>query len=438
MTLSRILFGLLVLLTPAMVTAEELIPWMDDLDQAFSKAQQENKLVLIHFWHEQCAPCRKLESFVFKDGKIAAAIDRDYVAVKVNTRKNPALAKRYKIKSVPQDLVYRSDGEILSQRISPSNSRGYMFMLSQTVKSARGKQGGVDVAVVRAVNGNEPSGIPVVQGQPQSTPPSGATGFRSGHRVSDQPVDQIDPSAQAGPATQGSLPTVSVPTQVVDNPFVGERGAKNIPANTSFDPLKIKNVNTVAIVNYDQNAETTTVRQAEVRVEGDPQPAAVEPDSPTSDTTVESAQPGQTESPSGDAAQTQETLGPDSPEASLPPLGLEGFCPIALIENKEWKEGDRQFGCIHRGQLYLFLSLEARDQFLESPDRYAPVLSGFDPVVFTEQGELVAGSREHGRFIDDRIVLFTNEASFQKFKEAPMQYIDAVRQAMQESEQVAR
>ena len=144
-------------------------------------------------------------------------------------------AKRYKIKSVPQDLVYRSDGEILSQRISPSNSRGYMFMLSQTVKSARGKQGSVDVAVVRAVNGNEPSGIPVVQGQPQSTPPSGPTGFRSGHRVSDQPVDQIDPSAQAGPATQGSLPTVSVPTQVVDNPFVGERGAKNIPANTSFD-----------------------------------------------------------------------------------------------------------------------------------------------------------------------------------------------------------
>ncbi|MEC8240087.1 MAG: thioredoxin domain-containing protein, partial [Planctomycetota bacterium] len=349
MTLSRILFGLLVLLTPAMVTAEELIPWMDDLDQAFSKAEQENKLVLIHFWHEQCAPCRKLESFVFKDGKIAAAIDRDYVAVKVNTRKNPALAKRYKIKSVPQDLVYRSDGEILSQRISPSNSRGYMFMLSQTVKSARGKQGGVDVAVVRAVNGNDPSGIPVVQGQSQFTPPSGPKGFRSGHRLSDQSVDQIDPSAQAGPANQSSLPAVSVPSQVVDNPFVGEQGAQNVPVNTSFDPSKIKNVNTVAIVNYDQNAETTTVRQAEVRDEGDPQPAVVEPDSPTSDTTVESAQPGQTESPSGDAAQTQEALGPDSPEASLPPLGLEGFCPIALIENKEWKEGDRQFGCIHRG-----------------------------------------------------------------------------------------
>ena len=81
MTLSRILFGLLVLLTPAMVTAEELIPWMDDLDQDYSKAHQYNKLVLIHFWHEQCAPCRKLESFVFKDGNIAAAIDRDYVAV---------------------------------------------------------------------------------------------------------------------------------------------------------------------------------------------------------------------------------------------------------------------------------------------------------------------------------------------------------------------
>lgn len=438
MTFSRILFGLLVLLSPAMVSAEELIPWMNDLDQAFSKAQQENKLVLIHFWHEQCGPCRKLESFVFKDSKIAAAIDRDYVAVKVNTRRNPELAKRYKIKSVPQDLVYRSDGEILSQRISPSNSRGYMFMLSQTVKSAREKQGGLDVAVVRAVNGNDPSGIPVVQGQSQFRPPSGPTGFRSGHRLSDQSTDHFDPSSQTGPVTESSKATVSVPAQVVDNPFVGGQGAQNVPVNSSFDPSKIKNVNTVAIVNYDQNAETTTVRQAEVRVEENPQPASVESESPAADTVVESAQPGQAEVPSGEATDKQEALGPDSPEASLPPLGLEGFCPIALIENKEWKEGDRQFGCIHRGQLYLFLSLEARDQFLESPDRYAPVLSGYDPVVFTERGELVSGSREHGRFIDDRIVLFTNEESFQKFKEAPMKYIDAVRQAMQESEQVAR
>ena len=105
MTLSRILFGLLVLLTPAMVTAEEQIPWMDDLDQAFSKAQQENKLVLIHLWHEQCAPCRKLESFVFKDGKIAAAIDRDYVAVK---------STRERTQHSPKDTKSRAFRRILS------------------------------------------------------------------------------------------------------------------------------------------------------------------------------------------------------------------------------------------------------------------------------------------------------------------------------------
>lgn len=105
MTLSRILFGLLVLLTPAMVTAEELIPWMDDLDQAFSKAQQEKKLVLIHFWHEQCAPCRKLESFVFKDGKIPLQL----IAIMLRLK-----STRERTQHSPKDTKSRAFRRILS------------------------------------------------------------------------------------------------------------------------------------------------------------------------------------------------------------------------------------------------------------------------------------------------------------------------------------
>jgi thiol-disulfide isomerase/thioredoxin len=423
----RIALGLLILLMPTWASGEELIPWMTELEQAFAKAKQENKLVLIHFWHEQCAPCRRLESFVFKDGKIAAAIEQDYVAVKVNTRKQPEIAQRFKIKSVPQDLVYKPDGQILSQRISPSNSRGYMYMLSQVAQSTENSQSGVDVAVARALTTNDPSEIPVVESRDSTTPPPPSSAIRSSRSLGDQgqtEVNTIPVVGRGGPQSE-------VKPQVVHNPFIERQG--NPPPVESSKPMGASETEpkTVAKVSYNPAAGEEAVSQPTATGGG-----AFRPEQAT-ETQEASSKEDAEQKPQSNSLAVAEP-GPQSAANTLPPLGLEGFCPIALIEDKEWKEGDRQFGCIHRGQLYLFLSLNARDQFMESPDRYAPILAGFDPVVFTENGELVAGSREHGRFIDDRIVLFTSEESFLKFKEEPMKYIKAVRQALLESEQVQR
>lgn len=427
LTQLRMALGLLILLLPTWASGEELIPWMTELEQAFAKAKQENKLVLIHFWHEQCAPCRRLESFVFKDGKIAAAIEQDYVAVKVNTRKQPEVAQRFKIKSVPQDLVYKPDGQILSQRISPSNSRGYMYMLSQVAKSAEGSQSGVDVAVARALTTNDPSEIPVVESRDSTTPPPTPAGVRSSRSLSDQGKTDVNKT----PGVSRVAPQSDVKPQVVHNPFIQRQGNPP-PMESSKTTDATEGVSkTVAKVSYNPAAGEEVVSQQSTTGGG-----AFRPGQGT-ETQEASSKEDSGQKPRSNAAAVAEP-GPQSAASALPPLGLEGYCPIALIEDKEWKEGDRQFGCIHRGQLYLFLSLKARDQFLESPDRYAPILAGFDPVVFTENGELVAGNREHGRFIDDRIVLFTSEESFLKFKEEPMKYIKAVRQALQESEQVQR
>lgn len=415
---------MLILLLPSSASAEELIPWMTELEQAFAKAKQENKLVLIHFWHEQCAPCRRLESFVFTDGKIAAAIEQDYVAVKVNTRKQPELAQRFKIKSVPQDLVYKPDGQILSQRISPSNGRGYLFMLSQVAKSSESRQSGVDVAVARALTTNDPTEIPVVESSQSNTPPPNSAGIRSSRSLSDQ--QEGNDTGNPG-VSRGALPEDAKP-QVVHNPFIQSEGAS---------PPKVPPKATQSSDSDPKTVSKASYSQVEVDSEQSGSGGGAFRPGRAANTETASSGDDSGKKAAGSLPSASEP-GPQSAANSLPPLGLEGFCPIALIENKEWKEGDRQFGCIHRGQLYLFLSLKARDQFMESPDRYAPILAGFDPVVFTEKGELVAGNREHGRFIDDRIVLFTSEESFVKFKEDPMKYIKAVRLALQESEQVQR
>ncbi len=107
-------------------------------------------------------------------------------------------------------------------------------------------------------------------------------------------------------------------------------------------------------------------------------------------------------------------------------IGMEGFCPVALIEEDRWVRGDKQWGARHRGRVYLFSSAAAQQKFLADPDRYSPALTGFDPVVFAENGRYAEGLRAHGLRYHDQIFLFQNEASLAKFAQEPHRYAEVV------------
>jgi YHS domain-containing protein/thioredoxin-related protein len=110
------------------------------------------------------------------------------------------------------------------------------------------------------------------------------------------------------------------------------------------------------------------------------------------------------------------------PAAPEPKLALEGFCPVTLSEKEAWVPGDRRWGAIHRGRVYLFASPSHQKQFLDDPDRYSPVLSGYDPTRFIDQGEPVEGKRQHGMWFRGRMYLFAEEASLERFQRSPEYY----------------
>ena len=116
-------------------------------------------------------------------------------------------------------------------------------------------------------------------------------------------------------------------------------------------------------------------------------------------------------------------------------VGLEGYCCVSLMEQQEWTKGDPQWGCYHRGRLFLFASKEKRDLFQLTPDMFSPLLGGSDPVEFHNRGEFVDGKRKHGVFYgeDDGptvIVLFANAENRAQFEADPAEYLRSVRQAM--------
>jgi YHS domain-containing protein len=123
-----------------------------------------------------------------------------------------------------------------------------------------------------------------------------------------------------------------------------------------------------------------------------------------------------------------------------PKFALDGYCVVSLVEQlhlpvqqQQWRKGDPRWGAVHRGQTYLFATQMEQQKFLANPDYYTPVLSGYDPVQFVEQGQLIEGRREHGFTHDGRIYMFSSEQNLQKFWGSRDMFINRVQQAMNAS-----
>ena len=120
--------------------------------------------------------------------------------------------------------------------------------------------------------------------------------------------------------------------------------------------------------------------------------------------------------------QPQVATAPTAGSTEPPALGLDGYCPVRLCENHAWVRGNRQYGVNHRGRLYLFAGPGEQQKFWQNPDRYTPVGGGEDQVAALDQGLRVAGKREFGMFLDNRVYLFSTEESLQRFKQNPNRY----------------
>jgi YHS domain-containing protein len=104
------------------------------------------------------------------------------------------------------------------------------------------------------------------------------------------------------------------------------------------------------------------------------------------------------------------------------PVGLEGYCPVTLAERGVWVEGRAQWGARHRGRTYLFATAEQQKAFLADPDRYAPALSGDDPVLAFDTGKSTPGQRRYGVTYQSRTYLFSSTDTRDAFAANPQRY----------------
>lgn len=143
--------------------------------------------------------------------------------------------------------------------------------------------------------------------------------------------------------------------------------------------------------------------------------------------------PPSTPQPATVAASTAAAVpaGADAAPGESMPVGLDGYCPVTLMEKGVWAEGRAQWGVRHRGRTYLFAGAAEQQAFLAAPDRYAPGLSGDDPVLALDAGRQVQGQRRYGVTYQSRMYLFSSPETRSTFAADPQRYTARVTVAEQ-------
>ena len=349
-------------------SAHAQIAWHPDLRAAHAQAEAQGKLMLLHFYTDNCVWCDRLEKGSYKNAQVCNAVNTNFIPVKVNAGSNPDLAKMFKVTKFPTDVVVTTGGQTLVHTVSPQDPQRYVAMLSKAMPQQQPGQ--------PAVAMNPAAAAP----QPAATAPKPATTAPQTNMMAQPAV------AAQSPAQQMQLPQMTLPTST--------QVAQSAPTTMTMptqQPAAQPKSNQFALPSGPTatNAQLTSARQAPAKV---PAPATL-------------------------------------PE---PELAMEGFCPVTVINEDRWVEGNPKHGVIHLGKLYLFSDAEKMEKFLADPVPFTPVLNEIDVVRFFEERKIVQGKREWGLKdpTHNRMFFFADEAAMNHFWNEYERYTGAAIEVM--------
>jgi thioredoxin-related protein/YHS domain-containing protein len=376
---------------------EASIRWIDDFDTAVRYASSNQLPLLLHFYGDNCPPCKLLEKRAFRDPVLIDKINGQMVAARINGEKQKELRMRYQVTRWPTDVFLLPNGEEIHRTVSPQDPAVYGQMVDRMALRHRDWKAGE----IAKSKGDE-------------------------HRLANRTSTEIAHARAPGPGMSAS----GVTTHAVSTS--GAMAAK----------VQSQMPNAIAPGGVQRTLANPYASAGPIQV-----PAAPNPSVPAIGSAELSAQPPETTStvaatpignqrPWNPNATTQPTVvAPNPPkvasrEVRCETIGLDGYCPVSLSNgvktrsSNSWVEGFPKFAVKHRGRIYYCVSEEARETFLASPDQYAPHLSCFDLIHYVKTGEFVDGKCEYGCFQPgkSRVFLFSSQQNCDEFTRMEAQY----------------
>ena len=101
---------------------------------------------------------------------------------------------------------------------------------------------------------------------------------------------------------------------------------------------------------------------------------------------------------------------------SMRTVGLNGYCPVCIVDRKEWVKGSAQHSSQFDGMLYFFPNVEIKNKFDRDPSAFVPAMGGYDVVAKKEGNQLVQGSVFQGAaFHKGRVYVFATKRNKSMF-----------------------
>ncbi len=111
-------------------------------------------------------------------------------------------------------------------------------------------------------------------------------------------------------------------------------------------------------------------------------------------------------------------------ESRVKNLGLEGYCPVCLIEARKWVRGKPDYQITYDGKAYQFPSESEKQRFEADPAKYVPALGGDCTVCYAKAGKRIPGNIRHGTIYKNRAFFFTSDREKEEFLSDPSRYAD--------------
>jgi len=531
--------------------AQSDIRWAPDLATARQAAAQFQVPLLVHFYGDNCLPCKTLEQRVYKQEAVIKTLNKYFICVRLNGSQTPAVAAEFRVHSWPTDVFLSPDGQTLYQGVSKQDIAGYMEVLQsvavmnrdrntllaaertksgetpnaatpnqfagnqivgntsavQTASSgllppAQAQHTNATFAANPAISGSTPASS--MQVAPPSRPsmmdsgvglpplpahlaskPLGSNGLGSGN-VSQQMAAQPNlPFIANNNAANSQKPSLAATnSQLVGNPYYPDSEAMVCTPDGKCGPASSMLQNTALQYTSSQPASqsalqptsqagpylagtpanstpvpaasqaTSTLQNSPMKLISTPAPSTESQYPPlplpplpspnaTSNTTLtfqpKSASPIDNlglivENPS---LTNEPKLGliETTPKQATEPAAYNGYCPIALVITGQKVQGSTEFAIRHRGRTYLLQNADSVKQFMQAPDRFSPILSGYDPMVFLATGQLIDGTIEHALHdpASGTVILFATADSQKQFKEDPARNAKALSYILNEA-----
>jgi protein disulfide-isomerase len=339
------------------------ILWEDNLDSAIRRSEQTGKPLMVHFYGDNCPPCRMLEKKAFRDESLIQTMNSSVIAVRINAERELKTALRFRVNRWPTDVYFYPNGEEIYRNVSNQDPAVFEKIIAKVAdKNSQRREASSTKATLASypktsVTATVPNDTLAALTPATQIP---ATQGPARIRLTESTFNSVD-TAEVAQSTSPSLPKDVTSAQSQSSPVVAE-ATHPLLASKATDESQVVS----AAANVPSNLPEATAMGGHCPV--------------TLRAAIDASKAGRTTSAA-------------------------------------WVLGSPEHTARHRGRTYYFSTAETRDVFLKDPDRYAPVLSGCDLVEYSKSGKWIDGDCRYG-FIEQesgRIFLFSSSSNCQEF-----------------------